>query len=135
MALKLSAAQRNARLDAMETEAGTGAILEIRSGSAPADAAASRTGTVLVTMTLPSDWLGAASGGVKSKSGTWEDTSADASGTAGYFTIYKSDGTTVCMQGTVTATGGGGDLTLTTTTIVAGQPVTITAFAITDGNA
>lgn len=135
MALKLSVAQRNARLDAMETEAGTGAILEIRSGSAPADAAASRTGTVLVTMTLPSDWLGAASGGVKSKSGTWEDTSADASGTAGYFTIYKSDGTTVCMQGTVTATGGGGDLTLTTTTIVAGQPVTITAFAITDGNA
>ena len=135
MALKLSVAQRNARLDAMETEAGTGAILEIRSGSAPADAAASRTGTVLVTMTMPSDWLGAASGGVKSKSGTWEDTSADASGTAGYFTIYKSDGTTVCMQGTVTATGGGGDLTLTTTTIVAGQPVTITAFAITDGNA
>lgn len=135
MALQFSTELRNAMLDAIETIAGTTPILEIRSGSAPANAAASRTGTVGVTMTLPSDWMGGAASGVKSKSGTWEDTSADASITAGYFTLYKSDGTTVVMQGTVTATGGGGDLTLTTTTIVSGQPVTITSFAITAGNA
>lgn len=135
MALNFSDAVRNAMLDAIEANAGTSCILEIRSGSKPAAAADSRTGTVGVTMTLPSDWLGAAASGVKSKSGTWEDTSADASITAGYFTIYRSDGTTVVMQGTVTATGGGGDLTLTTTTIVSGQPVTITSFALTAGNA
>lgn len=135
MAIKFSDVVRNARLDAIETAIGTSAILEIRSGSAPANVAAARTGTVLVTMPLPSDYMAAASAGAKAMSGTWQDTAADAGGTAGYFTIYASNGTTAHIQGTVTATGGGGDLTLTTVTIVAGQPVSITSFTLTDGNA
>lgn len=135
MTISIATAGRNAMLDAIETFAGVSAIFEIRSGAAPASANSARTGTVGVTMTLPSDWMAAAASGAKDKLGTWEDLIADASITAGYFTIYKSDGTTVVMQGTVTATGGGGDLTLTTVTIVAGQPVTITAFTLTAGNA
>jgi hypothetical protein len=39
------------------------------------------------------------------------------------------------MQGTVTATGGGGDLTLDNTSINSGQTVNITSWSITDGNA
>ena len=39
--------------------------------------------------------------------------------------------TNATIQGTVTATGGGGDLTLDTITIVAGQQVTITQFTLT----
>jgi len=134
MALQFSDAVRNARLDAIETAIGVSAILEIRSGTVPANCATLRTGTVGVTMNLPSDYLAAASGGTKAKVGTWEDTLADASITAGYFTIYASNGTTVHAQGTVTATGGGGDLQLTTTTIVINQPVTVTTFTITEGN-
>jgi hypothetical protein len=135
MALQYSTAIRNAQLDAVESTIGVSAILKIRSGSPPADCATADSGTVLVTMNLPSDWMAAASSGAKAKSGTWQDTSADATGTAGHFRIYASDGTTVGMQGTVTATGGGGDLTLDNTSIASGQSVTISGFTITAGNA
>lgn len=135
MSIQLSTAVRNARLDAIETTVGTSAIMEIRTGSMPANCAASRTGTVLATVSLGSDWMAAASSGAKAKSGTWEDTSADAAGTAGYFTIYASDGTTVGMQGTVTATGGGGDMTVDNAVFAAAQDFTVTGFTLTDGNA
>lgn len=39
------------------------------------------------------------------------------------------------IQGTVTASEGGGDLELDTDSLVAGQTVTITKFELTDGNA
>lgn len=135
MAVQLSVSVRNARLDAIETTIGTSAVLKIRTGAAPADVATADSGTVLATLSLPSDWLAAASSGSKAKSGTWQDTSADATGTAAHFRIYASDGTTAHLQGTVTATGGGGDLTLDNTSIAIGQSVTITSFSLTDGNA
>ena len=135
MAFQFSTTARNAALDAIETAIGTSAVLKIRSGSVPADCGTADAGTVLATLTLPSDWLAAASGGSKSKSGTWEDTSADATGTAGHFRIYASDGTTVHMQGTITATGGGGDMTLDNTSIASGQQVTITSFTLSAGGA
>lgn len=135
MAFQFSTASRNAALDALETAIGTGAILKIRTGAAPANVAAAASGTVLATLTLPSDWLSAASGGSKSKSGTWEDLSADATGTAGHFEITASDGTTRHIQGTVTATGGGGDMTVDNTSIASGQSVTVSSFTLTAGGA
>lgn len=135
MALQLSVTTRNARLDAIETAIGVSAVLKIRTGAAPADCATADSGTVLATLNLPSDWMAAAASGSKAKSGTWQDTSADASGTAAHFRIYASDGTTCHIQGTVTATGGGGDLTLDNTSIATAQSVTITGFTLTDGNA
>ena len=125
MALQFSVAVRNAMLDAIETTIGTGAVLKIRTGAPPANCAAADSGTVLATLNLPSDWMAAASSGTKGKSGTWEDTSADAAGTAGHFRLYASDGTTCGAQGTVTATGGGGDMELDNTNIAAGQDVQI----------
>lgn len=135
MAIKMSTGVRNARLDAIESTIGTTAVLKIRTGAAPADVATADAGTVLVTMTLPSDWLAAASSGSKAKAGTWQDTSADATGTAAHFRIYASDGTTAHLQGTVTATSGGGDMELDNTSIASGQSVTVTTFTLTDGNA
>lgn len=135
MSFQFSTTARNAALDAIETAIGTSAVLKIRSGSAPADCGTADSGTVLATLNLPSDWLAAASGGSKSKSGTWEDTSADAAGTAGHFRIYATDGTTCHMQGTITATGGGGDMTLDNTSIASGQQVTITSFTLSAGGA
>ncbi|HNT76857.1 MAG TPA: hypothetical protein PKH77_17745 [Anaerolineae bacterium] len=134
MALQLSVAARNARLDSLETAIGTAAVLKIFTGSPPADCATANSGTVLATLTLPSDWMAAASSGSKAKSGTWQDASADASGTAGYFRIFASDGTTCHLQGTVTETGSGGDLELDNTDIGAGQSVTITGFTLTEAN-
>ena len=135
MAVQLSTSVRNARLDAIESTAGTSAILTIRTGAQPADCATANSGTVLATLALPSDWLAAASSGSKAKSGTWQDTNADATGTAAHFRIHDSGGTTCHMQGSVTITGGGGDLTLDSVSITSGQSVTITSFSLTDGNA
>lgn len=135
MALQLSVAVRNSRLDAIETTIGTTAVLKIRTGAQPATVATADSGTVLATLTLPSDWLAAAASGAKAKAGTWQDTSADAAGTAAHFRIYASDGTTAHIQGSVTATGGGGDLELDNVVIAAAQSITITAFTLTDANA
>jgi hypothetical protein len=134
MTVQFSATVRNAELDAIETAIGTSAVLKIRTGAQPANVAAADSGTVLATCNLPVDWMAAAASGVKAKSGTWEDTSADNSGTAAHFRIYASDGTTAHMQGTVTITGGGGDMTLDSVTFTAGQSFTITGFSLTAGN-
>jgi len=135
MALQYSVAVRNAQLDAIETVIGTSAVLKIRTGAPPADVATADSGTVLATLSLPSDWMAAAAAGAKAKTGTWEDLSADSAGTAAHFRLYASDGTTCHAQGTVTATGGGGDLTVDNAVFAAGQAFTITGFTITAGNA
>lgn len=135
MAIQLSTAVRNAMLDAIETTVGTSAVLKIRTGAAPADVATADSGTVLATLSLPSDWMAAASSGSKAKSGTWQDSSADATGTAAHFRLYASDGTTAHMQGTVTATGGGGDMTVDNTSFAAAQNFTVTGFTLTAANA
>jgi hypothetical protein len=135
MTLQLSTAVRNGMLDAIETVIGGSAILKIRTGAAPANCGAADSGTVLATVNLDTDWIDAASGGSKAKSDTWEDSSADASGTAGHWRLYASDGTTCHAQGTVTATGGGGDMTVDNTNFAAGQQFAVTAFSITAGNA
>lgn len=134
MAIKYSDAVRNAKADATETAIGTSPVLKFRTGSPPANVAAAATGTVLATLTLPANWMDAASGGVKSKHGSWTVAAADADGTAGHFEITASDGTTRHMQGTVTAAGGGGDMTVSNVEFVTGQPVEVLTFTLTEGN-
>lgn len=134
MALQLSVTLRNAGLDAYETATGTSPILRIRTGAAPATCATADSGTILAALTLPSDWMAAAASGVKALLGSWT-ASAVAGGTAAHFRIYDSGGTVCHWQGTVTVTGGGGDLQLDTVTIVTSQVVTVTAFNLTAANA
>ena len=134
MALQLSIPVRNARLDAIESTIGASAILEIRTGAAPANCAAADSGTLLASMTLPADWMAAAANGSKGLSGTWEDTSANAAGTAGHFRIKDSGGTSCHLQGTAGITGSGADLELDNDNIAAGQSITITGFTINDPN-
>jgi hypothetical protein len=131
MALKFSEAYRNALLDLLETTIGVDAVLKLRTGAAPANVAAADSGTVVSTVQLPSDWMAAASGGQKAKSGTWTDASADAAGTIAHFRIYQSNGSTCHMQGTVTITGGGGDMTVDNPVVEAGQNITISGFTLT----
>lgn len=134
MAVQLSVTVRNARLDAIETAIGVSAVLKIRTSTPPADCAAADSGTVLATVTLPVDWMSAAGSGQKAKLGTWEDTSADAAGTAGHFRIYESTATTCHIQGTVTATGGGGNMTVDNAVFALAQDFVVTSFVLTDGN-
>lgn len=127
---QFSVAVRNAILDAIEAAIGPNPILRVRTGAMPANTAAARTGNILSTINLPVDWMQAAAGASKTKSGTWEDASADAPGTAGHFEILDSTGTTCHMQGDVSATGGGGFLQVDNVVFAAAQQFTVTAFTL-----
>jgi hypothetical protein len=120
MAIQLAVSTRNARLDAIETDLGTSAVLELRSGGQPANCAAGDTGTLLASLTLPVDWMSAASNGTKSKLGTWQDLSADNPGTIAHFGSRPA-GAACKMQGSIMATSGGGDLQVDNTNVAAGE--------------
>jgi hypothetical protein len=130
MALDLSNALAHYLLDqTYDNKFPQNSVLRIRTGAvAGAENADSR--TVLATITLPATPWAAAASGSKAKSGTWQDTSADATGTAGHYRITGTD-TTMLEEGTCTATGGGGDMTLDSTSITAAQQVTVTGYTRT----
>ncbi len=130
MSLSFSDALRNTRANAVTTavDAGSGAgVLEFRTGSKPASPDDSATGTLLASITLADPSFGSAADGVieLDNSPALQDASADATGTAAHFRIRTSAGAGV-IDGTVTATGGGGDITVNTTSFVSGAAITIT---------
>lgn len=136
MAVQLSVGARNARLDAIETTAGTTAHLQLRSGAQPATCATAASGTLIADLTLPSDYFAAASAGAKAKAGTWSGTAAVAGTAIGHFRIVDTAGTNCHVQGTVTITGGGGDMTVDDLTPGSvGQVITVNSFTLTDANA
>ena len=134
MALGFATGLRNAMADAITTFAGGAGKLRIYSGTRPATGGTAT--TLLAELTLNATFAPAASGGVLTLNAVTSDTSADNSGTATWFRIVKSDGTTHVMDGSVGATGSGADLELDNTSIVAGGTVAIsTPRTITVGNA
>lgn len=133
MAFQFSTAARNAWLDAIETAIGASPTLEIRSGAAPANCGVADAGTVLATIALPADWMAAAAAGAKAMQGTWQDASADASGTAGHFRIKV--GGTCHIQGSCSGIGGGGDMIIDNPALVATQQFNVTSFGLTAGGA
>lgn len=133
MALQYSDTLRNNQLAQIEATLGTAAIVKIYdlTAGAPANVAAAITGTVLVTLTLPSDYMAAPSGGTVAKTGSWTGTGS-AAGTADFFRAFQSDGTTCHLQGTVGTSGT--DLILDNAVIAVSQSVTISTFSISAGN-
>lgn len=132
MSSQFSTAARNAAIDAMETAMGAAPTLRIRTGAAPANCAAARTGTILAEVTLASNWLEDAVNGSKTGA-TIPEFAAIANGTAGHFEIMQ--GATCHVQGTVTATGGGGVMQLGSVTISTGQLVRINSLTLSAGGA
>lgn len=128
MAADLSATLRNALLAGYETTFTAGS-LKFRSGSKPAAITDPSTGTVGATITLPADCFTAPSGGSVSKNGTWS-VAASASATIAHYELCDSGGT-VHERGSVTTTGGGGDLTVDNITTEVGQTVTVTSWTAT----
>lgn len=137
MSIQFSVPVRNAKLDAIETAIGTSPILRIYdlSGSAPANCAASISGTIIATLALPASWLEDAASGTKAISGTWQDMSADNAGTPEFFRIFDSGDSTCHIQGTVTFTGGGGDMIVDSASVNQGQQFSVSTFTLTEGNA
>jgi hypothetical protein len=118
-------------LDQWETTIGVSAKLEIFTGSPPANCATSEVGTKLAEFDLASDWAANASAGAKALSSLPLTTTGLAAGNAGHYRILDSTGATCHEQGTVTATGGGGDMTIDNVSIASGQTVNATGFSKT----
>lgn len=130
MGLAYATNLRNAKQDAITTFAGSAALIRIYDGTRPATGGTPT--TLLAELTAGSPFAAGASGGALTLGSITQDSSANASGTATWFRIVKSDGTTHVMDGNCGTSGS--DMNLTTTTIASGQPVSITSFVITEGN-
>jgi hypothetical protein len=119
MAFTVAAAECQVMGAALATDIGSGAIIEIRSGSKPATPETAASGTLLVSINIVGSFT--STGGVLTAADPAAAAPA-ASGTAGYFRLKKSGGTAV-LDGTVTASGGGGDMQLGSTSINTGVNV------------
>lgn len=120
-------------------QAGVGGAptLSLYSGTEPANCGTALSGnTLLATGTLPADWLANASSASKAKAGTWTlngQSGAGAGTAATFFRILDASG--ACrIQGTVTASGSGGDMTLDNNSIANLQVLTEVTFAIARAN-
>ena len=130
MAIAYNETLRNNMLDEITTRAGASALLRIYDGSRPATGGAAT--TLLAELTCNATFAAGASGGVLTLNAITSDSSANATGTATWFRIVQSGGSTHVLDGNVGTSGS--DLNLTTTSIVATQPVSISSFTITEGN-
>lgn len=133
MTTRLATTTRNARLDALIAALGNSAQIRIFTTPRPANVAAAETGTLLAELTGGSPFAPAASSGAAAANAVTQDSSANATGTAAWCRLRTSGGTAI-MDIDVTATGGGGELELVTTSITTGQPVQISSFNLTEGN-
>lgn len=131
MALGYAVALRNAQLDEITTRAGASALLRIYDGTRPATGGTAT--TLLAELTCNATFAPAASGGVLTLNAISDDTSANATGTATWFRIVQSDGTTHVMDGGVSTSGS--DLNFDSVSFVAGGTVSVSSFTITAGNA
>lgn len=136
LALGFPTATRTAMVQAILDDIDAGAAagsVRIYNGTQPATCG---TATTLLAEATLNDPAGTVASGVLTLDidPAVTDSSANATGTASWFRIVDSDGN-CAVDGTVTATGGGGDLTLSSTSITSGGTVTITSFTITAPNA
>ena len=106
---------------------------KIDDGSAAGKLVIGTTGMASTLVSIPlADPCGTAANGVLTLDFDPDiSASASASGTAAAAKITNSNGTDRVTGLTVTITGGGGDITLDSTSITSGQTVTVTAGSIT----
>lgn len=126
MALAFSTALRNARANAITTEAGSACKLAIYDGARPATGGTAT--NKLAEFTFAANLAAAASGGVLTLNVPPNATGL-AAGTATWARITTSGGTFVVDLSV------GSDITLNTTTVSVGLTVQFTSGTITEGNA
>jgi hypothetical protein len=126
---KLAVARRNAALDNILAHANSG-LLRIYDGTQPTDAdTAVGSQVLLAELTMNATAFAAASGGSASANAITSDSSANASGTATWFRLVKSDGATVIMDGSVGTSGA--NLNLNSAAISSGAQVSVSSFTVT----
>ena len=128
-ALRSTIAQ--AIVDAMATGTTSTPMIEIYDGTMPGSMGGSITDNLLAELAM-TNAAATQAGGVVTLDKITNDSSANASGTAGWARILDRDGAEVIYL-TVSESGGGGDLELNTVSITSGSPVAITSGTITVG--
>ncbi|MBA3577283.1 MAG: hypothetical protein H0W39_06715 [Sphingomonas sp.] len=129
MTVLVAQSTAHAMLDAIETDLGASPVLYLRSGTPPATLAAADTGTLISTIAMAADAFLSAAAWAKAITAALSDTSADAAGTLGHWRIKTSGGVSK-LSGTITATGGGGDMTVDNVNVALGQQIDVTSFSI-----
>jgi len=132
MTMKIGTTARTAACNAIVDliDAGGAGTIEIRTGAAPTNPGDADSGTLLATLTFAATAFGGASSGVATADTIASDTNVDATNTAAHFRA-KSGAGTVIFQGTVTATGNGGDMTFDSVSFIAGGTAAIGSFTVT----
>jgi hypothetical protein len=126
---KLAVARRNAALDNILVNANSG-ILRIYDGTQPADADTGiTTQNILAELTMNATAFASASSGAAAAGAITNDSSANNTGTATWYRLFKSDGTTVIMDGSVGTSGA--DLNINSVAIQANATVSVTGFTLT----
>ena len=129
MAFSITATQKNTMLNTLTTAAGASATVNIYSGSVPANADASLGAAVLlVSLPCSATFAPAASGGVLTANSITQ-TNVATGGTASFYRLIATGGSTVLAQGAVGTSGS--DMNLNTTTLVAAGPCVINSLTIT----
>lgn len=128
MTTRVSDAARNAQVNAVAALLGAAGYIEIRTGAQPATVATAASGTLLGTLTLSATPFAAAAAGSASANAITGDSSADATGTAGWFRAYNATGPTAVIDGSIGTSGQ--DLNLNSVSIIAGGTINITSWVL-----
>lgn len=129
LAPKLSNAYASLAADAVGNALNSG-FLRIYDGTQPTNAdTAVGSQVLLAELTLNADAFAAASNGVATANAITADASANATGTASWFRVVQSNGTTVAFDGTVGT--GTHDLVVNSTAFQSGANVSVTSFTFT----
>jgi hypothetical protein len=131
MTIQFAQSTAHAMLDAIETDIGGSPVLYLRTGTQPATCGAADAGTLVSTIAMSADAFQSAASWAKAITTALSDASADNAGSlAGGHWRIKTSGAVTKLQGSITASGGGGDMTVDNTTVTAGQQIDVTSFSI-----
>lgn len=123
MAIALNTTLRSARATAIVTEAGANAQIKLYTS-----AYAALLGTLTCSATL-----GTVSNGVLTFNAITQDSSADASGTFALARLYKSDGTTMVIEGLTVGTAAT-DIIMNAAAATVGAAISMSSAVINEGN-
>lgn len=123
MAISFSTTLRSGRATAIVTEAGANAQIKFYTAAYA---------TLLGTLTC-SATLGTVTNGVLTFNVITQDSAADATGTFALARIYKSDGTTMVMEGMTVGTAAT-DIIMNAAAATIGAVISMSSAVITEGN-
>ena len=124
MAIALNTTLRSARAQAIVTEAGATAQIKLYTAGY-----ATLLGTLVCSATL-----GTVTNGVLTFNAISNDTSADADGVFALARIYKTDGTTMVIEGLTVGTAAT-NIIMNAASAVTGAVISMSSAVITEGNA